>query len=168
MAWHEAVRLNPKHSRARLNLATLYLYSGRPAEAGEHTLESLKLRKSADGFQLLAALQEQSGSYAEAVASYEAAIQASPEPYKIWADLGAVYRRLGRERDAVRAFESGLSQSERTRTVLPREAEPVAWCAFYVATLGKTEQARQLAQEALAIAGAARRRPADYTSAKIC
>ena len=149
--WREAVRLNPTQNRARLNLAVLDLYTGRLAEAEALARQSLGIRRSADSLEVLGEVEERKRNYVQAAALYEEAIRLSPNPYKTWSRLGGTYQRLGRDDDAAQAFRSGLKASQAVRADLAREAEPVAWCAFYEASLGETADTRSLVDQALAL-----------------
>ena len=147
--WSKAVDLNPSHTRARLNLAALYISTGRLAEAEKQTLESLSLKKTRSAYETLASLQERSGRYADALMSYEEAIRVGPDWYKSWAGLALAYRHAGREIDARSVFQKGLSQTEQDLNSNPRDSERVAWCAYYYAHLGEQAVSRRRAQEAL-------------------
>ena len=150
--WLEAVRLNPTHSRAKLNLAILYLKANRMAEAERQIQESLKLRRALPALQLLGDFQDQIGLDQEAIASYEEAIRVGPPEYKTWGALAAMYRKVGREADALKTFRQGLNQAESGLSGNPRDPDRLSWCAFYYAALGDAARARFRASEAAAVA----------------
>lgn len=147
--WLEAVRLNPRRSATRASLAKLYVAMGRLAEAAGQAQEGIRIGRTQSTLDALATLQESYGSYAEAIALYEEAIRLGPRTYMIWASLGRACRRAGREADALHAFRSGLENSEEGVRNYWREAERVAWCAYYHANLGEVELARSRASQAL-------------------
>jgi serine/threonine-protein kinase len=150
--WLEAVRLGPGQSQARLNLADLFIVTDRMSDAETQILDSLKISRTQGALKTLGLLQEQSGRYTDAIASYEEAIRTGPQTYMIWSRLGVACRRAGRDADAVRAFRSGLENTEEGIRTYPREAERVAWCAYYHANLGELQQARARATQALGMA----------------
>lgn len=150
--WLEAVRLNPTHTRAKLNLAILYLKADRIAEAERQIQESLKLRRTLPALELLGDLQEQAGRYHDAIRTYEEALQAGPPEYKSFGPLAAVYRKVGREADAITALRQGLDAAEGGLPGNPRDPDRLAWCAFYHASLGDAGRARARAAEAAAVA----------------
>ncbi len=150
--WLEAVRLNPTHSRTKLNLAILYLKANRTAEAERQIQESLKLRRALPALQLLGDFQNQIGLHQEAIASYEEAIRVGPPEYKTWGALAAMYRKVGREADALKTFRQGLDLAEGGLAGNPRDPDRLSWCAFYHATLGNFARAQARAAEAAAVA----------------
>src|ERR1022692_1233972 len=149
--WLKAVRLGPGQTRARLNLAKLYMDAGRLADAETQIVESLKIGRKQSTLETMAILQDRQGRYAQAIASYEEAILGPPS-YTIWAGLGVAYRHARRESDAIRAFNNGLQNGLKGVRHYPREAEPLAWCAYYYAKLRETDPTRSFASQALAMA----------------
>ena len=149
--WLKAVRLGPGQTRARLNLAKLYMDAGRLADAETQIVESLKIGRKQGTLETMAILQDRQGRYAQAIASYEEAILGPPS-YTIWAGLGVAYRHARRESDAIRAFNNGLQNGLKGVRHYPREAEPLAWCAYYYAKLRETDPTRSFASQALAMA----------------
>ena len=149
--WLEAVRLGPGQTRARLNLAILYLNTGRLSEAEQYISDSLKIKKTFGALESLGELQLRFGRYAEAVDAYKEAVQVGPPSYKIWASLGLAYRRLNRRGDADRAFGHGLEEAKDGLADDPRDSERIAWIAFYHANLGEVRHARAFAAQAQAV-----------------
>jgi tetratricopeptide (TPR) repeat protein len=150
--WLASVRLAPGKVRARVNLATLYFTKGRLEEAEKQIRESLNILPTAQSaLAARADLYDRTGRHAEAIGSYEEAMKSETKTYKIWAGLGGAYRRAGRETDAIGAFRKGLEYSLEGVSTHQREAERVAWCAYYHAALGENDQARTRAEQALSM-----------------
>jgi len=156
--WLESNRLDPKHTRAKLNLAILYLEADRLAESESLIRESLALRRTLPALELLGDLQDRQGKYVEAIATYEEALRTPPPEYKTWGALAAVLRKAGREAEALDRFRYGLADAEGRLTATPRDPDVLSWCAFYSAMLGDAVHARLRASEALAVAPAPIRR----------
>ena len=149
--WLKSVRLGPLQTQARARLAQLYIAAGRLADAEAQIVESLKIARKQSTLQTLAALQDRQGRYDQAIASYEEAIRVGPPSYMIWAGLGVACRHARREAEAVRAFRNGLKFSLKGVSNYPREAESIAWCAYYYAKLDDIAHTRSLASQALAM-----------------
>ncbi len=147
----EAVRLAPGQTRARLNLASMYLTMGRIADAETQTLESLKIKRTRSALETLAALHERAGRYAESVVALEEAVSVGPNYYATWLGLGEAYDRVGRRADAVRAYRKGVEECEWGMAENPRDAYRIVWCALYHAKLGEVASARARVAQAWAL-----------------
>ena len=150
--WLESVRYGPGQTRARLNLASLYITTGRLAEAQRQAEESIAIKKTRSALETLGALHVRARRYGDAVAAYEEAIKVGPRYYKTWEALAGAYRRAGREADAQRTLRTAIEDTEWGLPANPRDAERVAWCAYYHGALGEVAQARARASQALALA----------------
>jgi len=146
--WREAIRLAPDLTAARLNLAILYLNSGRTAESEQLLRESLNIRKTRAALEMQGDLAAAAGRFQEAAASYEESLTIGPSSYAVWASLAEVYKRAGREADATQALRSGLRRGEDRLAANPRGEEPLAWCAYFHAAIGETMLARLRAKQA--------------------
>ncbi len=149
--WLEAVRLSPTQSRAQTNLADLYLNSGRLSEAWPYIEASLKTKKTRAAMETKADWLERSGRYQEAIAAYQEATRLA-RYYKTWAGLAKVYRRVGREQDAIATFRKGLEHTLEGLRANRREAERISWAAYYHAQLNEESATRAMAKEALGLA----------------
>jgi Flp pilus assembly protein TadD len=114
-------------------------------------IESVKTARKQSTLDALGDLHVSRGRYAQAISAYEEAISAGPPSYTIWAGLGVACRHARREAEAVRAFSNGLKYSLKGVRNYPREAGPIAWCAYYHGKLGEAAPTRSLAAQALAL-----------------
>ena len=150
--WLEAVRLNPSHTRAKVDLAYVYLQTGRMEQAQQQVQQSLAIRRTKPAIELQGELLDRLHRYQDAVAYFEEAVRTPPPDYKTWASLAADYRRLGRQRDAQRAFRRGMDEAIEGLPSNARDPERTAWCAYYAASLGQQRTARMRIADTLAIA----------------
>lgn len=150
--WLEAVKLAPDQTRARLNLASLYLTTRRLAEGERQVRESLAVKRTRSALELLAAVHQLAGRHQESVAALEEAVRLGPNYYKTWVGLAEAYQRVKREADAQRTWRRGLEDTVAGLSENPRDADRIAWCAFYHAKLGEKAAAHARAVQAWSVA----------------
>lgn len=150
--WLTAVRLAPRQTRSRLNLAELYIAENRLADAESQVVASLEIKKTQSVLATLALLQERTGRPKLAIASYEEALQLGPPSYRIWGSLGQLYQRQQQPNQAAQAYRRGLDRTLEGLRAYPREVDRVAWSAFYYAKLGDRAKAKDAAGLALQMA----------------
>lgn len=146
--WKEAVRLAPGQVTPRINLAIVYLNSGRAAEAERLLRESLEIRRTPAALEMQGDLQLASVRNREAVDSYLEALALGRKSYAIWASAAVAYSQLGKTADAAATLRKGLEFSETGLSSSSRDAEKLAWCAYFHAALGEAEPARMRARQA--------------------
>jgi len=150
--WLEAVHLNPSHTRAKVDLAYVYLQTGRMEQAQQQVQQSLAIRRTKPAIELQGELFDRSHRYTDAIPYFEEAVRTPPPDYKTWASLAADYRRLGRNAEGLRSFRRGLDEAVEGLPLNARDPERTAWCAYYAASLGQERMARMRIADALAIA----------------
>lgn len=146
--WKEAVRLAPGQVAPRINLAIVYLNSGRAAESERLLQESLRIRRTPSALEMQGDLQLASGRNREAVDSYVEAFALGRASYAIFASTAVAYSRLGDSAKVAETLRRGLRFSEAGLPSSPRDAEMLAWCAYFHAALGEMEPARARARQA--------------------
>ncbi len=106
-AYREAVRLDPEHADAHVNLGRLLHERGAVAAAARHYRQAAALRPSdaTAAYDLGVALQDL-GRFEEAAEVYGAAIELAPGHADTYFNLSAVYERLGREALAIRHLKT--------------------------------------------------------------
>ena len=99
--------VTPHDRAARFNLATLLTVSGDAAEAKNLVIDH-------DGHPGLARLagyfHQQEGAIDQAAAAYRAAIEAAPQDWESWNNLGNALAELGDREGAIDAFESAINR----------------------------------------------------------
>ena len=106
-AYREAVRLDPEHADAHVNLGRLLHEQGAVAAAAGHYRRAVALRPSdaTAAYDLGVALQDL-GRFEEAAEVYGAAIELAPSHADTYFNLSAVYERLGHEALAIRHLKT--------------------------------------------------------------
>lgn len=106
-AYGEAVRLDPEHADAHVNLGRLLHERGAVASAAGHYRKAAALRPTdaTAAYDLGVALQDL-GRLEEAAETYGAAIELAPSHADTYFNLSAVYERLGREALAIRHLKT--------------------------------------------------------------
>jgi tetratricopeptide (TPR) repeat protein len=114
-AYRQAVRLDPSHADAHVNLGRLLHESGRPEEAAQHYRQALAARPDdcTAAFNLGTALEDLQRD-AEAIETYERAIAVDPGCADAHFNLSRLYERLGRRTDALGHLKSYKQLTERT------------------------------------------------------
>jgi Flp pilus assembly protein TadD len=106
-AYREAVRLDPEHADAHVNLGRLLHERGKVAAAARHYRRAAALRPKdpTAAYDLGVALQDL-GRFEEAAEAYGAAIELAPSHADTYFNLSAVCERLGREALAIRHLKT--------------------------------------------------------------
>lgn len=104
-----AIRFDPMHSDARLNLGVVEFMEGRVDQATRHFEEAVRLAPTDSEARLsLGAARFEQGRTSDAVLEFERAIALDPDNAKAYSNLGTIYLSLGRRSEAQRAFEYAL------------------------------------------------------------
>lgn len=99
--------ITPQDKAARFNLATLLTASGAAAEAKALVLE----HGGHPGLARLAGyFHQQDGAIDQAAAAYRAAIEAAPQDWESWNNLGNALAELGDRAGAIDAFENAINR----------------------------------------------------------
>ncbi len=105
----EAVRLDPGHPRARLNLGALHWLAGRAETATPLFEQAVALDPfDADARLSLGTARFEQGRVAAAIEQFEVALELEPDNPAAHANLGTIYLSQGRVVEARRAFERAL------------------------------------------------------------
>jgi tetratricopeptide (TPR) repeat protein len=89
--FEEALRLDPTNDSATVNLALAYKSVGKSPAAIDLIRRAVKARPSAELYNLLAGLDEESGEFVEAVQSFQRAVELDPNNEQYYFDLGMEY-----------------------------------------------------------------------------
>ena len=106
-AYNEALRLEPEHAEARINLGRLLHELGEVRAAAEHYRRAIELRPSDStaAYDLGVALQDM-GRWEQAARAYNAAIRIEPDHADAYFNLSAVYERLDNRALAIRHLKT--------------------------------------------------------------
>ncbi len=112
----EAVKANPKNSKARTALAKAYIAVGRYGDAIEQASIATRLdRSSTDAYMTLGIAENKTGRYADAIVALEKAINlktGTAELYsQAWFTLGEAYENSGNLAKSVDAYKNAYYQS---------------------------------------------------------
>jgi tetratricopeptide (TPR) repeat protein len=139
----------PDLSSGHANLGLALMEQGRFPEAEASLLRALRLQRSSQVLMIVGNLYYAQERYAQAARFFEESV-ASGSPSAIrYKDLGDVYRHLGRNREATKAYRSArdMAQDEVARN--PRDAHSRVLLALISALLGDAPVARFEASQAL-------------------
>ena len=105
-----AVRIDPRHPRARLNLGALHWLAGRVELATTFFEQAVALDPlDADAHLSLGAARFEQGQVAEAIEQFERVLELEPDRAAAHANLGTIHLSQGRPLEARRAFERALA-----------------------------------------------------------
>jgi len=94
--YQKAVELNPRHTRARFRLATIFMDQGRTEEARTHLLQILEYAPdSAEAYHHLAVILNGEGRREEAMALFRRALEIDPKFFTAHLSLGLVLVETG-------------------------------------------------------------------------
>jgi tetratricopeptide (TPR) repeat protein len=123
-AYHEAVRLDPGHPIAALNLGAVLLQQGKTEEAARIFLAALKTRRDdADLLANLGVARMRQGRTDEAIGYYRRVLQLTPDDGMIHANLGSVLEAQGKLSEAAAEYRTALRLDYNS----PQVANNLAW-----------------------------------------
>jgi eukaryotic-like serine/threonine-protein kinase len=149
--YRRVTTIAPDLSRGHMDLGIALMEQGRFQEAEGSLLRALRLRRSSMVLMNIGGLYYAEERYAEAAPFFEESV-ASGTPSSIrYKNLGDVYRHLGRNREATKAYRLArdMAQDEVTRN--PRQADSRVLLALISALLGDSRVAQFEASQALSM-----------------
>jgi serine/threonine protein kinase/tetratricopeptide (TPR) repeat protein len=149
--YRQVTKIAPSLSTGPMDLGLALMEEGRFQEAEEPLLQALRLHRSPRLLMNIGGLYYAQERYTEAAPFFEESV-ASGTPTAIrYRDLGDVYRHLGRNQEAEKAyrFARGAAQEELTRN--PRRAYSRVMLALVSAFLGDRRRAQTETAQALAM-----------------
>jgi tetratricopeptide (TPR) repeat protein len=141
----KALALSPKDPMLRLNLAVLYLDSGRPHDAMVHAEEAVRIAPdNAMAHVTLGRVYFAGGEEEKAATEYEAAAKLAPQDGNSYFGLGQMRMFQHRTQQAEEALRHAIQVS-------PRLGPAYAALAQILSAEGKTSEARGLLEKAVAL-----------------
>ena len=149
--FERVVELAPDSYRGHSNLGAAHYYAGRWAGARTALERALSIKPDDDlASSNLATLDFFEGRFRSAARRFEAAVQRKPSSSLLWGNLGdAYYWGPGLGEKAPEAFRRAVSLSRERLDVNPRDAILRAELAYYLAMLGREDEARRQHAQAL-------------------
>ena len=149
--WLQVTRIAPNLSTGHMDLGLAFLEEGRFKEAEGPLLQALRINRSPRLLMNIGGLYYVQERYAEAAPFFEESV-ASGTPTAIrYRDLGDVYRHLGRNQEAEKAYRLARDAAQDELTSNPRQAYSRVMLALVSAFLGDGRRAQAEAAQALAM-----------------
>lgn len=143
----------PNNAMVLNRLGGAYSLSGDFEAAIGAFKESLKLEETGDAYSSLGAMHYYLGDFKSAAAALEKAVQASPDAYWIWGNLGSAYRYTSVGKDLVRStYERAMQLALRALDVNANDKNALADLSLYYVNLGMEAEARQAIERATRLA----------------
>lgn len=147
--YRQVTKIAPNLSTGHMNLGLALMVEGRFQEAEEPLLQALRLHKSPLLLMNIGGLYYAQERYAEAAPYFEESVASGPPSAIRFRDLGDVYRHLGRNQEAKRAYQSARDAAQDELARNPRDADSRILLALVSAFLGDSRQAQAEASQAL-------------------
>ena len=147
-----ATELAPGNVGGYQMLGTTYYVLGDVQQAIGNFEHAVRLGPSASAFANLGMAYYESGKYDEALRSYAAALEADPRSAVNHRNIGDVYQRIGRLREARAEYQRAIDEGASLLSVNPRDVRTIALVALCEAKLGRGAAAERHAAEAVALA----------------
>ncbi len=147
--FQKVVEVTPRSSNAYSNLGAVYYYKGAVKEARQMFEKSLALGKNPSAANNLASIYYQEGRYADAVNMYRIALEASPDGYVYWANLGSAYTLNGELYEARKAYLQAIERAHKVLEINPNDAEVMADLGAYYSDVDNSVSALQYLHKSL-------------------
>lgn len=147
--FRKVTELTPGSSNAYSNLGGAYYYKGQMKEARQMFEKSLAVGKNPSAASNLASIYYQEGSYEEAASMYKIALEASPNVYAYWANLGAAYNLNGKPDEAKKAYLQAIEKAYKVLEINPNDAEVMADLGAYYSDIDDSMSALQYLQKSI-------------------
>jgi len=153
-AYRRAADLEPEDHRPWEALGILYYRNARYTAA--ETAFAMSVERAPDlvgAFRNLAAVQHMQGSYSEAAASLQRALEIDPDP-RVYSNLGTLYFFQGLYQKALMAFESAIEEGANDYRIWGNLGDAYRWTAGNADKAEEAfETAIRLVREAIADTG---------------
>jgi tetratricopeptide (TPR) repeat protein len=147
-AYAKAADLKPDSPMAWNNVGTIYLQTGKPENAIEAFTKCLEITDWAATRTNLGIAYYMMGEYEKAIPHYQRATEIEPGVASYWGNLGEAMRILGREPEAVDAFQHAVELAEAKVELTPLDPQSRRRLALWCARARDLECAHEQAQYA--------------------
>jgi tetratricopeptide (TPR) repeat protein len=155
-AFTNATDVAPKDPAAFTMLGNVSYIQGNLQQAVDHFEHAVGLGATAAAYANLALVYYSQERYQDALRSYAQALRQNPRSIVNHRNIGDVYRRLGRTRDAAAEYERAVALGNEALQINPRDARTIALIALCEAKLAHRVDALRHAAEAVAIDSSSR------------
>jgi len=130
--YQQAIRENPKDSRAHVNLGRLYAREGQVERAERHWRHAIELNPNdARAYNLLGGAHMRRQEYDEAIACYQRALEADPRYANAHWNMATACRHQGMTEAAARHYRRYIALAS------PEEREDIAEARSYLLSVGE-------------------------------
>jgi tetratricopeptide (TPR) repeat protein len=151
--YHRVLEQMPDYANGYNNLGGAFYMLGRfdkAAAAFEHALE---LAPTKAGYSNLGSVQYYRGRFGDAVKLYRQAIALAPDDHQLWGHLADAYLASPeQEQAALESYRTAIGLAEQSLKINATDAETMSTLAYYYASVGSPERARELTSQALKLA----------------
>jgi tetratricopeptide (TPR) repeat protein len=111
--YENALKANPKNSKAHLLLGLTYANKGDLDKAIKFSKYALTLEKSYAAYHNLGLIYADKGNYQDAIDAYQGALEENPKSAMDWLQLGRVYAAEGNFEKAIDAYKKSIELNSR-------------------------------------------------------
>ena len=148
-SFYRVTELQPDNAWGFLNLGNTYLLLGDIPRALKNLEKSLAIEPDAYAYGSVGTIHYWEGEYKRAADAYEQAIRLLPNEAWLHRNLGDAYAHLGQPKEATASYTEAVRLSLEQVRVNARDAGVLAKLALYEAKLGRMDDAKHHASQAL-------------------
>jgi tetratricopeptide (TPR) repeat protein len=148
-SYQKVVSLAPRNAMVYTNLGAAHFYLGNFEESVKNWEEASQLNKESGAYSNIGFALYLLGRFEEASGYIQKAIDANPNDYRLWGNLGDNLRFLpGRETDAAASYRRAIDLAEANRAINPRDVYVVSRLAVFYAAIGNAQLAQDMLKTA--------------------
>jgi serine/threonine-protein kinase len=151
--FQRVLQLTPDNQAGYINLAVCYSDLGRWREAQELLERALKIAPNYAAYSNLGRIYLNQDNFLQAAESFEKALRLNDKDYRLWGNLALAYDYAGNKTKAQAGFEQAVKLAEAAAKLNPNDAGVQASLGWYLAILGRRDDALLRMRAALARAG---------------
>jgi tetratricopeptide (TPR) repeat protein len=155
-AFTSATDATPKDPAAFTMLGNVHYIQGNLQQAVGNFEHAARLGPTAAAYANLALVYYTQHRYQDAIRSYEQALQQNPRSIVNHRNIGDVYRRIGRTKEANAEYQRAIALGNDVLQINPRDVRTIALIALCEAKVGKGAAALRHSAEAVAMDSSSR------------
>lgn len=110
-SFQQAIKLDPKNSKAHLLLGLTYANTGSFDQAVKYSQNSLSIEPSFAAYHNLGLIYANKGEYEKAKTAYEQALKLNPSSFRAWYELALIHSGNGHFSDAITAYKKVIEMN---------------------------------------------------------